>query len=331
MHKRTCCIVLVMAMVFGIQWAASAQWTWTPQTGRWVNIKRMPKETPELQIEYTRSLMLEGDYKKALRETDKFSNFYPDSDLADQNQFLVAEIREAQGKWMAAAQAYQAVVATYPGSELYDDVIAKQYEIGDRLYDQGQARVNKRWRLGRKSPYKRAIEVYSMVIDNQPFTDAAAEAQYKVGLCHHTRKEWVETAFEYRRVVEDYSTSDWVDDAMYGLANCYYDSSHPADYDQAPSRLAIDAIDNFKERFPSDERGGALDDQRAEMRERIASQRLKTAQFYNKRRNFVAARIYYEIVDQEFGDTSAAEKARQWLEDNPSRESETVARVLAGS
>jgi outer membrane protein assembly factor BamD len=207
-------------------------------------------------------------------------------------------------------------------------VIKKQYEIGDRLYEKGQARINKHWRLARKRPFKRAIEVYSMVIENQPFTDAAAEAQYKVGLCHHTRKEWVEAAFEYRRVVEDYSTSDWVDDAMHGLAKCYYDASRPANYDQAPSQLAVAAIDDFKGRFPSDERIGELDAHRAEMRKTMALQRLQTAQFYEKRRDFGGARLYYGIVDKDFSDTPSAEKARQWLDKNPSMESEAVVRVL---
>ena len=61
---------------------AQEQWTWTPQTGRFVNLKRMPKETPELQLEYARSLMLAGDERKALRETEKFVEYYGSDALA---------------------------------------------------------------------------------------------------------------------------------------------------------------------------------------------------------------------------------------------------------
>ena len=38
----------------------AAQWTWTPEVGRLVNLKRLPKETPELQVEYARSLLVGG-------------------------------------------------------------------------------------------------------------------------------------------------------------------------------------------------------------------------------------------------------------------------------
>jgi outer membrane protein assembly factor BamD len=321
-------VAVIAAVLCFLPVFAYAQWTWTPQTGRFVNIKKLPKETAELQIEYARSRMVDGDYKEALQETAKFRNYYRDSPLADQNQFLRGEIRMAQGKPVDAAREFQQVVTEYPNSSLYDQVIKKQYEIGDKLFDQGKAKMKKKFRVFRKKPFKTAIEVYSMVIDNQPFTDAAAEAQYKVGLCHQMRKEYTQAAFEYRRVVEDYASSDWVDDASYGLAMCYYEASRPPEYDQSPSQLAVSAIDDFKRRFPQDERIAALEEKRKEMRESMASQRLKAAQFYVKRRDFTAARIYYQLVADGFGDTGSADKARKWLADNPPAEPSAAEKVL---
>ncbi len=308
----------MVGLVLSVHLVASAQWTWTPQTKRFINVKRLPKETPELQVEYARSLMLQGDYKKALRETIKFRNFYGDSAYADENQFLRGEIHLAQGDYKEAAKEFQQVITGYPDSDRFDDVIKKQYEIGDLLFEKGQRRLQRGWWVPfRKRPFSNAIEVYRMVIDNQPFTEAAAEAQYKVGLCHFTLKEYVEAAYEYRRVVEEYGASQWVDDAAFGLAECYYAASRPPEYDQSPSLLAISAIDDFKRRFPDDERGNTLTPKREEMRERVAQQRLRTAQFYEKRRKFDAARICYQVVVEQFPETTAAEKAKNWLAEHP--------------
>jgi outer membrane assembly lipoprotein YfiO len=313
-RRQFVAVLLVGVVLLGVATTARAQWKWTPQTGRWINEKRMPKETPELQVDYARSLMLQGDLKKAFRETDKFVSFYGDGEYADQNQFLRGEIRMAQGKYMDAAKEFQQVVAAYPDSELYSEVIAKQYEIGDIYYAHGEANLDKGWwRLFRKRPFRKSIEVYTMVIDNQPFTDEAAEAQYKVGLCHFTLEEYIEAAFEYQRVIEDYASSDWVDEASYGLAMCYYESSLPPDYDQAPSYLTIQAVEDFKVRFPGDNRVADLEEKAAEVRERIATQRLQTAQFYEKRRRFDSARIYYNVVIDQFPDTQAAGEAQEWL------------------
>lgn len=291
---------------------AHAQWTWSPQTGRWINLKRLPKETPELQVEFARSLYLDGELKKALRETEKFDRFYGDVDAwADDNQFLRGQIEAAQGDYLKAAREFQQVIVNYPDSPLYDEVIAQQYDIGDMLYARGQRNLEEKgwWNIFRKRPLRRAIEVYGMVLENEPFTNAAAEAQYKVGLCHFALDQYIEAAYEYRRVVEDYGRSEWVDEASYGLAQCYYQGSHPPEYDQEPSYLAIDAVEAFQARFPGDPRTDELEQVAGEMRDRIAEQRLLTAQFYEKRRRFEAARIYYEVVVEQFPGTPAAEQA----------------------
>jgi outer membrane assembly lipoprotein YfiO len=310
--------VLIAALV--CSFGAAAQWTWTPQTGRWINLKNLPKETPELQVEFARSLMLDGKYDKALRETGKFKEFYGDSEYADDNQFLRGEIKMAQGNLRGAANEFQQVIAGYPNTDLYDKAIGKEYEIGDGLYALGEKRIDKKWRLYRKRPFKHAIEVYSTVIESKPFTQEAAQAQYKVGLCRFTRKEYTTAAYEYRRVVEDYPDSEWTDDASHGLAVCYYTASLPPEYDQTPSALATRAIDDFAERYPADARLEDLNIKRVEMRENMARQRLNVARFYERRRKFKAARISYQLVLEQFADTRAAEDAKEWLAKYPAPE-----------
>jgi len=317
MRKRAYRATILAHIALVLSSIASADWVWTPQTGRLVNLKRLPKETPELQVEYARSLMIAGNYKEALRETNKFGDFFDGTDFDDDNQFVRGEIRMAQGKYPEAAKDFQQVIANYPDTDLYDQVIAKQYEIGDAMYEKGLAKLEKRWRLFRKKPLKSAIEVYSMVIDNQPFTDAAAQGQYKVGLCHFTLDEYTAAAYEYRRVIEDYMQSEWVDEASHGLAMCYYEASLPPEYDQGVSKLGVGAIDSFKARYPADERVADLDAMRVQMRERIATQRLQTAEFYERRRLFDAARIYYNVVVEQFPETAVAQTARDWLAKNP--------------
>lgn len=319
-RRNTLRVAAVLGVCLLVSTVAAAQWRWTPQTGRWVNVSRMPKETPELQLEHARSFLMQGEYDEASVQADRFTRFYGESDLADENQFLKGEILLAQNEYMRSARQFQSVVGSYPDSDLYDDVIGKQYEIGDILYNKGLENMEKGrrpWRLFRKRPLRRAIEVYSMVIDNQPFTTEAAEAQYKVGLSHFTREEYVEAAFEYRTVIEEYSGSEWVDEARYDLALCYYNSSLPAAYDQAPSLLTITAISRFQERYPNDPRTDELEEKRVEMRERVAQQRLRTAEFYEEREMGDSARIYYEVLVNQFGDTEAADAARQWLEAHP--------------
>lgn len=316
---------------------AQAQWVWTPETGRFIRMNRLPKETPELQVEFARTLLLEGKYKSALLETEKFNEVYADTNEAAENQFLRGEIKLTQREYLDAAQEFQQVVVNYPESELYDRVIEKQYEVGDTLFEDGQARMErgtrKWWKLGitwkpfRKRPLNRAVEVYNMVIDNQPFTEEAAQAQYKVGLSHFALEEYLEAAFEYRQVIDEYPQSGYVADASYGLIETYSEGALESDYDQSPSELAVEAINEFNIRYPADPRMNDLQEVRADMRERIAKQRFRAARFYEKRLAFDSARIYYQVVVDQFDGTSTAGAAQAWLEAHPPKEAGARARV----
>ncbi len=324
MHGRLSACVLLTVCAAG---TASAQWVWTPETQRFVRMDNLPKESPELQVEYQRKLLLEGDYKRAWTETEKFDRFYSDSDFADQNQYIRGEIRLAQQKYVDSAEEFQKVVSTHPGTGLYDEVIQQQYDIGDTLYEKGLKRTNdgetSEWMTHRpmswinairRRPFKNAVEVYTIVIENQPFTPEAAEAQYKIGKCHFAREKYLEAGFEFRRVIEDYPDSEWVREASYDLTRCYEESSLDPTYDQAPSRLAIETIGEFERRFPDDPRVEERQAISSEMLEKIAAQRLMNARYYERRKDLDAARIYYELTATEFAGTEAAVAAREWLD-----------------
>jgi len=321
---RLCSIAVFLAIVNPFE--AHGQWVWSPETGRFINLKRLPKETPELQIEYARTLLLQGQFRDALDETNKFADYYGDSELADENQFIRGEIELGQEDFLRAAKEFQQVIDSYPESDRFPDVITQQYSIGDTLFEKGKLNMEGRsdrpwygirWRPWGKRPFKRAIEVYTMVKNNQPFTPEAAQAQYKIGLCHYTREEYIDAALEYRLVVEQYPTSNYVKDASYGLVQCYDESSLGPDYDQSPSRLAMNAIDEYSVRFPDDERKEELTAVKQEKFENIAEQRFRTARFYEKRRQYSSARIYYELLAADFQGTVAAGKAQEWLAEHP--------------
>ena len=305
-----------------------AQWTWTPETGRLVNLKNLPKETPELQLEHGRSLLVADDLDLALKATNKFQEYYSESEFADENQFLRGKIRLAQEKYEDAAEEFQVVVSSYPESELYNEVINEQYQIGDMLFDRGSERLdhyrNQPWYRVDKTltPFKRkhikqATNVYTMVIDNQPFTAEAAQAQYKLGLCQLAQERYEEAAFEFSRVLEDYAGSNWVKEAAFGLADCYTKGSHEPEYDQSPSQLAINTIDELERRYASDERIDGLQKSRAEMVEKIAEQRYQTADLYDRSNQPFSARLGYEVIVAEYPDTEASRKAQDWLDANP--------------
>ena len=307
--KLVCFMVLIFGTYAGV---AHAVWVWSPETGRWINPKDQPRETPEAQLEYASQLRLAGDYEEARTEYEKLFRFYPDSDLCPEAQFQVGQLYEAMGDYERASKEYQKVIANWRASNLFDKVIAKQYEIADRFYQQELARLG-RFRLLRGRYLRKAIHIYEQVIEDAPFGPAAAQAQYRIAECYFALGQYLEATYEYQKVLDEYPSSEWAGQAMYGLGMCYCKQALPAEYDQTLAHKAIEQFELFGEMYPDDPKTDEAGARIAELREEIARQQLVIARFYEKVEKPDSAQIYYRIVVAKYPNTDAAAEARAKL------------------
>jgi outer membrane assembly lipoprotein YfiO len=307
--KLVCVLVLALVSCAGV---AHAVWVWTPETGRWINPRNQPRETPEAQLEYASQLRLAGEYEEALTEYEKLFRFYPDSDVCPEAQFQIGQLYEAMGEYERASQEYQKVISNWRSSELFDEVIAKQYEIADWFYQQELAR-RRGFRLFRGRYLRKGIQIYEQVIEDAPFGPAAAQAQYRIAECYFALGQYLEATYEYQKVLDEYPSSEWAGQAMYGLAMCYYKQALPAEYDQTIARKAIEQFETFTGMYPDDPKTDEAAARIAELRERIARQQLLIAQFYERTEKADSARVYYRIVVAKYPNTDAAAEARAKL------------------
>ena len=305
--------VIIAVVLVAYAGAANAVWVWTPETGRWVNPKNQPKETPEAQLEYASQLRLAGDYEEALGEYEKFFKFYPDSDLCPEAQFQIGELYEARGDYERASKEYQKVVSNWRASDLFDKVLEKQYEIADRFYQEEMART-RRFRLFRGRYLRRAIRIYEQVIENAPFGPAAAQAQYRIAECYFASGHYLEATYEYQKVLDEYPSSEWAGQAMYGLAMCYYEQALPAEYDQTIARKSVEQFRLFAGLYPDDPKTQEATQKIADLLEEMARQQLVVAAYYEKIQRPDSARVYYRTVVAKYPGTQAADEAKEKLE-----------------
>lgn len=314
LSKRELKTALAVAVVLlAYAGAANAVWVWTPETGRWINPKSQPKETPEAQLEYASQLRLAGDYEDALGEYEKFFKFYPDSTLCPEAQFQIGELYEARGDYERAGKEYQKVVSNWKSAKLFDKVVEKQYEIADRFYREEMAR-KRRFRFFRGRYLRKAIKIYEQVIENAPFGAAAAQAQYRIAECYFASGQYLEATYEYQKVLDEYPSSEWAGQAMYGLGMCYYEQALPAEYDQTIARKAVEQFQLFRGLYPDEPKAETAAQRVAELREEMARQQLVVAGYYEKIQRPDSARVYYRTVVKKYPGTQAAGEAKEKLE-----------------
>lgn len=301
--------VLTMFAIVMFACPASAQWRWTPEARRLVRVRDDVAATPEEMLLRADQFFRAGEYAKAQAAYERFLDYWPETDQIDRIQFSIAECHEARGRLKTAGEEYRKLIANHRDSEYYDRVVQKEYNIAEQFY----ARYVERSGFGRIMAgrhLQRAIEVYEWIIENDPFGEGTAEAQYKLAECRFIGDELDDARFEYQRVLDQFPTSKWADLSQFYVATCDYRQSKTAKYDQEGTKRALKGYRNFLRRAPSSD---LADDARSiveELRSRLAEHQYLIAEFYERRGRGRAALLAYRRLLSEYPETSWAEMSR---------------------
>ncbi len=289
----------------------SAYWIWTPRDGKWENPKYAAKDTPEEQLAYAMGFYEEKNTKGALREFKKLIKHYPLSKEAPTAQYYIGRILEEIDKPYAAFKAYQNVIDSYPYTEFVDEVIEREFNLGTLFLEGKKFEV-----LGPlKMPAKdKAIEIFKAVADNSPYGKYADRAVYNAGLCYKDIVDYDSAILMFKEVIDKYPDSELVDSARYELAECSKLLSLKPDYDQTPTKAAREEFEKFIEKHPEDEMSGEAKKIINKLKHREAENTYGIGQFYESRRMYKSAAIYYGDIIDSYPDTEWAGKAQERLD-----------------
>ncbi len=283
-----------------------AYWIWTPQSKKWTNPKYEPKGTPRAQYDWAMQAYLAKDYAKAISEFKKMIRAYPQAELAPDAQYYIGRSYEERREYYAAFLAYQKVIDVYPRSELTDEIIERQYRIGN-LYFSGQK--EKILGVALMPAIDKALEIFEKVVNNSPYGKYADLAQFKIGESYKKESEYKEAAEAFEKIVSDYPKSLLYDQAKYEVAYCTYKMSLKANYDQEPTE---EAIKEYEEFVKSGERTDTIKDAEEaliRLQETKAENLYRTAHFYERSNHYESAIVYYKEILDSYPKTSWAKKA----------------------
>ena len=295
--KRLYIIAVISAcLVSFLAEDAYSFWIWTPKTKKLINPKHAAKDTPEEQFKWAMKFYEEKDYKRSAEEFERLTKAFQDSDLAPEAQYYAGRSFEALGKSFPAFTAYQKVIDSYPFTKRIDEIIEREYDIGQIMYKKHVATL---MGIELMTDLERANEVFQKVRDNAPFGSYADKAQFMIGQCYKKSEQYAEAIEAFQRLIDEYPKSNLFDKARYEVAQCTYLASLKPDYDQ---ELTDEAIREFKAIAESREGLGISEDAKTavgQLENRKAESIFKTAEFYSRNKHYVSAIMYYkEIVDK---------------------------------
>lgn len=289
---------------------AFAYWVWTPESGKWENPQYAAKDTPEDQMEYALSFYKGSNFKIALKEFKKLIKYYPLSKEAPTAQYYIGRIMEDIDRPYEAFKAYQKVIDLYPYTDLVDEVIEREFKIGELFSSGRKIRI-----LGplKVPAIDKAIEIFKAVADNSPYGKYADKAIFNTGLAYKSISDYDNAIMTFKQLIDKYPDSNFIDSARYQLAECSKLLSLKPDYDQTPTIVAREEFEEFVNKHPQSE----LTDEARQIIDKLKYKEAQNAynigQFYEARHMPGSAAVYYRDIIRNYPETEWAQKSRERL------------------
>jgi outer membrane protein assembly factor BamD (BamD/ComL family) len=306
MNSRSVLFLFLLTTLVGLPFCVEAAWVWSPQTG-WVGPTGVVKDTPQEQLEHALSFFQDKEYDRARIEFQKLLRHFKDSREAPEAQYYIGRCHEEKGDYYPAFLAYRKTMHVYPSTSRFDEILERLYELGNQFLTGKKRRL-----LGAPAiiPARdKAIEIFQAIVEDGPFSKYGELAQYKLGLAHLALGEYEQAVSAFEQLIDRYPTSTLVDDARFQLAQASLKGTFRPGYDQHPTDKAIEELETFVEGYPASDLSPEALERLQILRERRAQHEFEVAQFYERRKQFSSALVYYQGVVSRYPETSWASKA----------------------
>ncbi|MCK5305899.1 MAG: outer membrane protein assembly factor BamD [Candidatus Omnitrophica bacterium] len=308
--KKIGFLLSVIGLIFLCFSDCHAFWVWTPKTKGWVNPKHAPKSTPQKQFDYAKSFYDNEEYKSAAVEFEKLVNSYSGSSLAPDAGYYSGLSYQREELYYKAFVVYDKILSQYPNSKRTSQIVEKMYEIGNVFLDGKKRKI-----LGLEllPALATAEQIFATIVDNAPYSELGDDAQFQMGECYKKMKEYAKAVEAFEKVIKKYPESSLVDNARYQIAICSLMASQPSEYEQGSTDKAIREFKDFIDETPPEDLVEEAQKAISRLESKKAKHEYEIAQYYESRRGYDSAIIYYRSVITNYPGTKWAEMAKENL------------------
>ena len=324
MNRRFVFLLLLFAGVMLLPFRSPAPLYYTPGEGWYYEPygEKAEWQRPRAneQLEVAEQAFTNKNYDVTLHAAHRVVRMWPLSDYAPRAQYLIGRCMEVQGKDELAFNAYQAIIDKYPRSDIYEEIIWRQYEIANRFLAGEWFRVF--WNTVPLYPsMDETAKLFSNIVTNGPFSDVAPHAQLRIGAAREKQKDYESAVSAYETAADRYYNQPTIaSDALYREGVAYQKQAATAEYDQGTAGKAIAAYTDFITLYPSDKRVPEAQKAIVALRTQQVEGNFRIALFYEKSKMLNArqrrdgALVYYSYVVQLDPNSPFAAQARQRIE-----------------
>jgi outer membrane protein assembly factor BamD len=312
--------ITLFSLVFGLLTsAAHADLIWSPATGWRVEGGALSGLTGVAgskaldQMNSARRSEEEGSTRSAIRTYGAIAKKYPNSIYAPEALYRSARLRLSKKDFTKAFNDFQQILTRYPNTKRFNEITGEQYRIASALLDGARGRMLFGLLPGFTQRDK-ALEYFETIVANAPYSDYAPLSLMNVARGHQKLKQTENAIDALDRMINSYPQSLLAPDAYLKLAQTHASLVDGPYYDQASTKEAITYFTDFMLLFPSDTSIAAAEKGLDGMKTMLAESKLKIGDFYlYKRRNYKAARVFYNEAITAYPESAIANRAKARL------------------
>ena len=305
-------LVVVSISVTAFPDAAKAAWLWSPESGKWTNAKDVPKDAPNEQFNLGKAYFDEEDYARAVDEFNKLIKHYPNSRWAAEGEFHKGVAYERMGDIGKAAESFKILIDRYPYSDRLNDAVEHEFELAEAMLD---GKKTKFLGMAIIPAEDTAADAYRHIVRRAPYGPYGAVAQYRLADAELVQGNFDEAERAYQAVIDEYPNSEYAPKAKYKIAQVSYKAALNEEHHLVKTEDALSKYASFKRAYPESYLQFEADDAIQALRQKKAHDIYDIAFFYQERKKYNSAKVYYNDVLGKFADTGVAEIAQQRMEE----------------
>ena len=251
------------------------------------------EKTASAQLHKAEKFEADGDLKRALSAYRTLLRKFPNTGAGPKAQLKIAQLCEAMHQPERAFEAYGKYLTMYPRGEDFDRCVEAQFNIA-KLFLNGEKR--KLFGVKTFSSMERAQQMFEEIVKNAPYSKLAALAQFNIGQALEKQSKQGEAIAAYQQVVDKYPVDPIAGDAQYQIGYIYFQEANSGSNDRSAREKARDAFEDFMMKYPQSEKVAQARENITHLAGTNTKKTLGIAQFYEKKKDYKAATIYYQDV-----------------------------------
>ncbi len=267
----------------------------------------------------------EGEQHKSLF-TDAANQFrlasasWPDSEIEEAALYFEGESYFFADRYVQSNRAFEKLIANYSGSRYLDMAENRRFAIAVYWLQLSETAGKlsltdpKRPKSGLAAEARRVL--HRIKIDD-PTGKLAGDASMALGKAFLHAERYYEAADTFEDLRKNYPGSKHLFTAHLLELEARLKGYQGKDYDETPLRKAEELMKTIVRQFPqeAEKQLPYLEQQAALIRNQIAERDYAMAQYFEKRGENLAAKIYYEKVKEKFQDTELGKTIEQQIAD----------------